>query len=185
MFNRRTDVICGNPAVAKKELRDMKERHLRSIKDAKPATDSKPPRIVTPLLEQGRDYVVRKKQLAEQAVKDQKMVEKIAREKSRAFTLPQRPALVSRFDAKAAKTESSRVYAENQRLLNRLETVKPSVCNQRLANEYDKSRQYMMNTSYTFRQQNPGRSGTSTPQLVSLILRERKQALHAPSLLDF
>ena len=182
VLNKRTDVSYGNPAIQERVLALQRASHIRHVLSAKPCIDTHPPFIAS--CQQGKDFLLKKRNDAEIARSDLKMIQSIASTMTRPFELPPGPRM--KHSKRLSRLEASRINAENQRLLSRLETLQPTIKTKALLSDYERSQRLMVNSSFSLRRQcQKELSKSKEAALLSKVVQEAKQALtglHAPAL---
>lgn len=163
MPTRRSNTSFACPAVGWREARHAQRLHRRKVESANSSIDCRPPKPQPHLQEHGRDNAVVKKDRMEKDMMDLKLFDAMTRIMTRnrepqhgevdARTSSARGGRSGSLNVEARMREYHRIQQENQKLLSRIQSSKPSVNTKELLRAHsEEGRRLLMNASCTRRQ---------------------------------
>jgi len=147
---KRTDTTHGCPLIGKRDEAAKQKHFYARVRAAQATVDTSAPETFPHLTLYGRDYVAKKRAVTEAAFSDLKMIQAITKTMTRTADMPTRRGPVT-LNTDARKQEINRIMKENHRMVQRLESMKPTLSNAELARDERWRQRYVVLCSHSKR----------------------------------
>mmetsp|Transcript_23665 Transcript_23665/g.54663 ORF Transcript_23665/g.54663 Transcript_23665/m.54663 type:complete len:609 (-) Transcript_23665:165-1991(-) len=147
---KRTDTTHGCPLIGKRDEASKQKHFFKRVSAAQATVDTSAPETFPHLTLYGRDYVAKKRAVTEAAFSDLKMIQAITKTMTRTTDMPTRKGPVT-LNTDARKQEINRIMKENHRMVQRLESMKPTLSNSELARDERWRQRYVVLCSHSKR----------------------------------